>query len=334
MSIQIPTRKNFLPLLLVCVFSAIGYAIFATAPQSSRIEASPQIPAVEVANIVLKNHSVSATVQGRIVAPNKPLDLKSQTSGKIVSTHPNFIVGGTIAAGEPVLQIDQTDYLIALENAQAKLIMAQAALAIEQGQKRLAEREFALNTVQYTFDGQNKALALREPQIKQAQAEVTLAKNQLNLAQLALQRTSLSFPFKVRVLSVSAGLGEYVSQQNLLATLSRADQQWLELSIPQIYLAQIRARTADAIGSSVYFKVGNTEYTAEVISIKAELNSQSRMSGLIAQVVGDLSNQTSNPHSLIIGTHVSASIDLGIVENALALPKQLLRDPITDICIG
>lgn len=319
-------NQGLLPLLIMSVFGGVGYLILDTAPQSSRKAAEFPLPIVEVSGITFKQHDIEVAVQGRVIAAHHPIELLSQTKGVLVKTHASFIPGGIIKAGETIAQIDQTDYQLALKSAEANLSIAEAALAIEQGQKRLAERQFALNDRQFSDDGKNKALALRTPQLQQAEAEVRIAKIQLEQAQLALERTSLHLPYDVRVLSITTAVGDVVNQQNSLATFSRADKQWIELSVPQQYVNRIPVSKGSSENAAVSFQINQHKYQAEVLSIKAQLNEQSRMAGVIVQLLEGNHSSKPQPPPLIIDTHISAKLSLGKIDNVFPIPKHLVQD--------
>jgi len=320
-----PSLRFLTPFVIVTFFSLVCYAIFASPPQSHRKPAKTIAPSVEVITTSPANHNITISAQGLITAPNKALSLIPQVPGVIVKTHQNFIPGGLIPAGDIILQIEQTDFKILLSEALAKLALAKASLTIEQGQQRLAKREFSLNDTFFVDDGENKALALRMPQLKQAQAQVQLAQNAVEKAHISLQRTNLTLPYDARVLSINSTTGELINQQKPVAVLTKENERWLELKFAANNIDRVTARTLKNKGSLVTFSLNNKEYQGEVISLLADLVNSTRMSGAIV----DVKNFKQKPgekrnSSLLIGTHISASITAGKINNAYAIPREAL----------
>ncbi|MFT5758815.1 MAG: RND family efflux transporter MFP subunit [Alteromonadaceae bacterium] len=316
-------------LVIVTFFSFVCYAILSSPQQSQRKPSVAIAPSVEVISTTSRNHSVTIAAQGLIVAPNKAISLIPQVSGIITITHQNFILGGFIPAGEPIVRIEQTDYTIALDEAQAKLTLAQASLTMEQGQQRLAKKEFKLNDNKFIDDGNNKSLALRVPQLKQAQARVQLAQSEVEKARVSLKRTNLTIPYDVRILSINTTIGELINQQTAVAVLVKANKRWLALKFKAKDIDRLSARTADKKGSFVNFYLNKQTYQGEVISLLADLVSSTKMAGAIVEIIPFLSPSTMDEDAklespLLIGTHISATIAAGTINDAYAIPIEAL----------
>jgi len=313
------------PLVIITFFSFVCYAILASPEQSQRKPLVTIPPSVEVISTTSANHNVTIAAQGLIVAPNKAISLTPQVSGVIVKTHANFIVGGFIPAGESIARIEQTDYKIALDEAHAKLTLAMASLAMEQGKQRLAKKEFKLNDNKFIDDGENKALALRVPQLKQAQAQVQLAKIDVEKATISLKRTNLSLPYDVRILLINTTIGELINEQTTIAVLAKANKRWLALKFKAKDIDRLTAKTADKKGSFVSFYFNKQTYNGEVISLLADLVSSTKMAGAIVEIIPSTADKNSElESSLLIGTHVSATIAAGAINGAYAIPMSAL----------
>ncbi len=309
----------------IMLFSLALYAIFSSPPQSARAQVIRIAPSVEVITANALDHPVTITAQGLVIAPNKAISLTPQVSGLIIKTHQQFILGGLIPAGDSIIQIEQTDFKIGLNEAEAKLSLAIASLSMEQGQQRLAKKEFELNDRKFVDDGENKALALRAPQLKQAKAQVQLAKNAVTKAEISLQRTNLVLPYDARVLSITATVGEFINQQQAIAVLTKANERWLALKFPAKFIDRLTIRTPEKEGSLVSFHSNNQAYQGEVISLLADLVSATKLSGAIVNVK-KLKQTTGEDFksSLLIGTHISATITAGVINNGYAIPREAL----------
>jgi RND family efflux transporter MFP subunit len=311
------------PILIMLVFSIVAFALLNTAPISKRTPPLMATPIVESDNSIKTEHSVFISAHGRIISAHKPLTVVSLVSGIIVESHINLMEGGHISANETLLQIDQTDPKLILEEAEAKLLQAKASLAIESGQHRLAKKEFALNKFEFKDDGENKALALRLPNLQLATSEVELAEIQIKKAQINLERTKISFPFDVSILSLSANIGEFVTEQRILATISKANAFWVELYLPSKYITKIKTKSSESAGSLIILIYEQREYEAEVLSIKASLSESTQMVGIIAEIKYPIIGSNNVPQ-FVIGTQISATIDAGTIHNVIKVPRHAL----------
>jgi multidrug efflux pump subunit AcrA (membrane-fusion protein) len=325
MSLQKSNLRILSSLALITFFTFTCYAIFSSPPQSDRKPPNKIDPSVEVIKTEQTDHQVTISAQGLITASNKTITLASQVSGVIAKTHSNFIPGGLIPAGEVIVQIDQTDFEIALSDAQAKLILAKESLKLEQGQQRLAKREFALNNNMFVDDGENKALALRVPQLRKVQAQVLLAQNDVKKAEVSLQRTRLILSYDSRVLSVFKTQGELTNQQTSVGVLTKANEHWLELKFRAKNMGRLVTRTTESSGALVTFNINNKRYHGEVISLLADLVNATKMSGVIVEInMRSLIESEAANSALLIGTYISATIAAGTIHNAYAIPRESL----------
>ena len=73
-------------------------------------------------------------------------------------------------------------------------------------------------------------MVLRDPQIRQAKAQLESAKAQLAVAELNLKRTSLSLPIDVRIISKKVDLGQYVMAGTNIGTAYGTEA--VEIEVP------------------------------------------------------------------------------------------------------
>lgn len=319
--------RLLLPVGLAAGFTAISYALIASAPESKRRSTEYVAPLVEVMELRTSSHDVSVEAQGLVGAANLAVELKPQVSGRVVSIHAGFTPGGMIPAGETILQIDTSDYEIALNEAAAKLARAKAAVALEKGQQQIAREEFELLGSDFNFDDTSKALALREPQLKQFEAEEAIAQNAYDRALLELERTQVSLPYDALVLDTSAAMGGVVSSGNVVGNFARADKFWVELRVQQKYLPRLHAQTQSKAGSIVAIQSNGLEYQGEVVGIRADLVSSTRLGGAIVEVTNPLyAGGSSALPPLLIGSHVTATISAGALDNVYEIPRSALLD--------
>ena len=102
----------------------------------------------------------------------------------------------------------------------------------EEAQAEVAREEWA-----ELGNGDPNPLALREPQLAQAQAAVSAAESALEQAELNLRRTEIRAPYEGRVRAKLADLGQFVRDGTQLASLFAIDVAEVRLPIPQDQLA-------------------------------------------------------------------------------------------------
>lgn len=315
-------KGALVPVLLAIFFLAICYWLVSSAPQSKRKYPERELPKVEVMSTSMGAFDVNVEAHGQVVAAHHRISLTSQVTGQLIATHVNFRPGGFIKAGESIIQVDKTDYQLAVKETHANLVKARASVALELGQQQIAQKQFALSPPLKDQDEQRVALALRQPQLDTSQADMLIAQVEHDKAILALNRTTLSFPFDVHVIESAVSVGEVASSGMTLAKLSRADKSWVELKLQQKYLTRLRAKDNQVVGSLVTFEHNQQPFYGEVISIRADLANGTRMAGVLVEV-----NMSNRALPLILGTHVTAKIAGGVISDSMEIPRRsLLND--------
>ncbi len=307
--------------LLAGGFGLAGWQLLSSAPQSKRERPAAPVPLVDVVDSTPRDVPLQLEASGPVVSAFE-LDIRPQVGGLIVGLHPDFEPGGRIPAGEPILEIESADYQLAVDAAQAEIAKARAAIALEQGRRVVAREELKTLRGSLTIDATSEALALRKPQLRQVEAELAAAENQLKRAQLDLARTRLTLPFDLIVLSRSRVSGEVVAARELVGRVTRADEYWVELRTQPDMLGRIRARQDDRPGSRVIVRDAAATHDGEVVRIRADLAEGSRLGGIIAAVPiapGDGAR-------LLLGQYVEARIDAGTLAQVIAVPRRAVRD--------
>ncbi|WP_168171417.1 efflux RND transporter periplasmic adaptor subunit [Lacimicrobium sp. SS2-24] len=315
--------RHFIPILLLFIFSALGFLLIQSPPDTPRKLPNIRLPVVEVNPHSPSSHPISLAVSGKIIAPQKEIELSSENAGKIGKLHPHLIVGGTIPAGETIAQLEEADFLLELKSAQANLTKTNAALSVAQGNHRLAKKELALSGYLFSDDDQNKKLALRLPDLHEAEADVDIAHYKLAQAKLTLNRATINYPYDVKVTEVSTALGEYISEGKTIAKVVRTDEVWIELNIPQQYLTKINVKTEKNQGSIVTFSFNQHTFTAEVFGIHPKLRENSRLVKVIARVTP--SGKPVFP--FVINSHIEATVEFEVLKDVQRLSRQALPDP-------
>ena len=159
--------------------------------------------------------SAEVTVYGE-VRPRVQIDVISEVAGRITSVSPSFAEGGSISAGEPLITIEQRDYLLAVSEAKARVAARELELA-----QALADADVAKK--QLANEKNPSDLALKLPQIAQARAALEAAEIGLDRAQSDLERTQITLPFDARITQTSVDEGQYLGLGRTIGSVFSTD---------------------------------------------------------------------------------------------------------------
>jgi RND family efflux transporter MFP subunit len=324
--------KHIVRTLAICAIIALAamgiiYVINATEPTAQKSGATRKSAAlVKVIYPKSGDYRPVITALGT-VEPAREIQLSPRVSGQIISMAEEFIPGGFVNKGELLLEIDPADYHNNLAMRQSELHEAQAELEQELGQQRAAQQEFAL--LGEEIEEADRALILREPQIRSAQARVESAQAELDMAKLDLSRTQLRAPLDAQILSRRVNLGSQVSPGNELAQLVGVDEYWIIASIPQADLQWIQLPMAGERGATV--EITKSGIWDEGVSRKGEvkhligaLDNETRLARLLITIKDPLARHTEGP-TLLLGTVVEAHISARRLEDVFRLERIYLR---------
>ncbi len=329
-----PRWKKFagilLPFLIVGLGIAGGKYFLDTRPVPKKKAPVTLAPLVNVHTAVFAREEVSVHAMGTVV-PARETVLNPQVSGEVISVSPGFLPGGVLTKGRPLLRIDPRDYELQVREKKTALIQARAALALERGQQDVARKEWSLLRGSQSMASQDATLALREPQLAQARAEVDAALLALEQAELDLSRTSVPVPFNALVLEKNIDLGAQVSSQTSIATLVGTDAYWIETSIPRDRLAWITIpKAGKGEGSTALIGSGaaGTARTGRVIRLLGDITSEGRMARILVRVEDPLllKQKESSALPLLLGEYVRVDIAGRVLEHVAAIPRDALRD--------
>ena len=156
--------------------------------------------------------------------------LRPRVGGEVEAIADAFVPGGEVQAGDVLLRIDDADYRVLLEQRESEYQQAVAQLEIENGRQEIALRDY--RQLNKDLQPDNRALVLREPQLRSAEAVVRGAAAALEQARLDLERTNVRAPFHAQILTREVNLGSQVAAGDALARLVGVDNYWVETTIP------------------------------------------------------------------------------------------------------
>jgi RND family efflux transporter MFP subunit len=240
---------------------------------------------------------------------------------------PQFTEGGEIEPGASLLKIEDEDYRLAFS--QAKANVAEAIVGVEQA---LADADVARKQLRNTPNP--SPLALKKPQVAQAQSRLIAAQAKLEQSSLNLQRTNISLPFRGRLISTRVDVGQYVTPGTIIGRafatnvveirLPLNDSQLSALGLPIGYTAP------DGEGLNVDFsaKVAgkNQKWQGKLVRLDASIDTATRMlyaSAMVSDPYGK--NASDNGMPMAVGLFVEAKITGRELSDAHIIPRSALR---------
>jgi RND family efflux transporter MFP subunit len=316
---------------IVAAVSAVIYRIYSSEPTASRTSATKTTAMlVDVTRVQRNDFTPTITGLGE-VEPARDIVLSPRVSGRVLNIGTNFMPGALVEKGEQLVKIDPSDYKTTIKQRKSTLKQARADLDIELGRKDVAEREYKLMDTQ--LEAENKALVLREPQLKSARAAVMSAEAELEQAKLELERTSIEAPFHAQVLRRDVNDGSQVAPGQDLGRLVGVDEYWVMVTVPVDRLDRIAFPEDDA-SQGARVKIRNrtawpegTYRTGRVARLIGSVEGKTRMARVLVTVRDPLSLQddTTGP-KMMIGAIVRARITGRKLENVVHINRDYLRD--------
>ena len=318
--------RILLPLVLIAGGGAAMAYFKATAPVIDRKPPQRQVTVVQVQSIERKDTATAVSAMGTVVAARE-VTLKSRVSGEVRFVASQFVPGGIVKKDEKLLSLDPADHQLAVQKARSALEEAKAALAIEQGSQTIAREELRLLSELSANTQSGTDLALRKPQLQQAQAAVSSAEADLRIARLDLERTVIRAPFNAMILERNVNVGASVGVQESLATIVGTDEFWVEAVVPMDQLARIDFNRDGGCPATVRSQSGDGSRSGQVVRIVGKLNETSRMATVIIAVSDPFKLQTEGAADrMMIDDYVFVEMAGRTIANVVELPRAVLQD--------
>jgi RND family efflux transporter MFP subunit len=321
--------KFFLPVLVLIGAGVLIAGLLATGPKVEEEENEFPPLMVEVSEASLDERLRSSLFQGEVRAKTN-IELVTQVTGKVMSVSDKFIEGGEFAANEPILQIDDADYRVALKSAEAAVAEAKVELGIELASAETSKREW-LDLVGESIEKANP-LRLNKPQVQRSRARLDAAKAQLAQAQLDYSRTSISAPFAGRMLSKSAELGQFVSRGTSVGRVFSTDSVEIRIPMSDLQISELGLTLGQILnGNSLTAKVtmhfGGTDHHWQgyLKSVDASVDRDTRVlfGTVVVHSPFELRTKGSNP--LAPGLFVDVELNAAEKVAGVSVPRGALR---------
>ena len=326
---RVKQSKFFLPVLVVIGAAVLITGLIATGPEVEEEENEFPPLVVEVSEASLDERLRSSMFQGEVRAKTN-IELVTQVTGKVMSVSDKFIEGGKFAANEPILQIDDADYRVALKSAQASVAEAKVELDIELASAETNKREW-LDLVGESIEKANP-LRLNQPQVQRSRARLDAANAQLAQAQLDYSRTTISAPFAGRILTKAAEIGQFVSRGTSVGRVFSTDSVEIRIPMSDLQISELglnlgQILNGDSLKAKVTTRFGPRlhQWQGYLKSVDASVDRETRL--LFGTVVVDAPFELRSAKSIPLAPGLFVDVELNAAEKVagVSVPRGALR---------
>ncbi len=324
--------KRVLPVILVLALGIIiAKALISSKPKAVVKGQEDTSTLVETFRTMPVQEQIIVDAMGTVI-PARELSVSPQVSGQIVELNSNLVPGGFLKAGELIARIDDRDYDAAKKQAWAQVQDARSNLKLEQGRQVVAKREWEFMNNGREAKAEDSALALREPQLANAEARLSSANAAYKKAKLNFERTVITAPFNCVVRNKGVEVGQLVTQQSRIATLVGSDSFWVRVSVPVSHLSWIDLPDAggdNGASAFVTHSAGNgplVERAGRVIRLLSDLDPAGRMARLLIEVQDPLGLETVKNLPLMIDAYVRVRIEGKLMDDVHVVARSAVHE--------
>lgn len=288
--------------------------------------------AIAVKTMVVKSVDLAVRVESQGVAKARTrTSLVSEVSGAVLRVSDNYVVGGTFQAGDMLMALDPTDYEVALQRAEARLMSAKAAMEFERARSVQAEKEWAM-----TGRSQSEAplLALRRPYLLEAEANLLQAQSEVRQAKIKLEKTVIKAPYAGMVANKLADVGQFVTAGTRVGEAFAIDYVEVRLPLTERDLSMMGSLLSQNLTDKTVLLSGavdgiNTSWQAAIVrseGVVSELNRAQYLVARLADPYGLKVDQGNKSVPLRVGTFVKASIEGKVLKDVFQIPRSALLE--------
>ena len=326
------------------VSAALFLAVVMNLLKPDAVKAPEPEAAMAVKTEVVNSARLEMRVESQgIVAPRTRTTLISEVSGAVLDVSDAFVVGGTFKTGDMLLTLDPTDYQVALQRAEAKLISFKALMELEKARSVQAEKEWGMT-------GRPKSeaplLALRKPYLLEAQANLLQAEAEVRQAKVKLGKTIIKAPYAGMVSKKLADIGQFVTTGTRIGETFAIDFVEIRLPLTEKDLTMMEGLSSKATlaGTGVILSGTvdgmNSSWPAVIERSEGVVDQLNRSQYIVARVPDPygvnrtaVKEQTASTvitdkkqGPLRVGTFVKASIQGKVLNDVFKIPRSALLE--------
>ena len=313
------------------VLAALFLAVMMNVLQPDAEKTSEPEAAIAVKTEIVNRAQLAMHVESQgIVAPRTRTRIISEVSGLVLDVADAFVVGGTFKAGDMLLKLDPTDYEVALQRAEAKVISFKALMELENARSVQAEKEWGM-TGRPTSEA--PLLALRRPYLLEAEANLLQAKAEVRQAEIKLSKTIIRASYAGMVSEKLADIGQFVTMGTAIGETFAID--FVEIRLP---LSEKDLTMMDGLSSQVELRKKQITLTGTVDGIvtswlatlarsEGVVDELNRSQYIVARVADPYGLDDSDRQvPLRVGTFVKASIQGKVLKDVFKVPRSALLE--------
>ena len=315
-----------MPVLILVAGGGAFALLDAAKPEPEKKTEEPRPLSVYIEPVNKADISLLVSSEGE-VRPRTQVTIVAQVAGRVVSVSSEFTEGGVVKPGATLLQIEDTDYKLAL--AQAQSAVAEAEVGIQEAE---AGADVARKQLR---DARNASpLALKKPQVARARALLVSAQSALSQAELNLSRTKISLPFRGRLSEKNVNVGQYVSPGTPIGQAFSTDYVEVRLPLDDTQLASLDLPIGFIAARDQVIKVNLSATVAgkvqlwegRLVRLDASIDSQTRtLYGQVEVASPYAENVSQFKMPLAVGLYVNAEIEGRSIANATVISREGLR---------
>lgn len=324
-------KSKLLAIVILIGSIAIGFYMNSLRGAPPKVPAPEPAIAVKTQKLYKRDVELSIITHGT-VQPSTRTTLISEVTGTVVRISDQFVVGGIFVKGDTLMQLDTADYDVALQRAKAKLISAQAQLELEHARVFQAKKEWEITG---RPNSEAPPLALRQPFLLEAQANILEAEAEVQYATIKLNQTTVRAPYSGMVSRKLVGMGQYVTQGSPVAELFATDFSEVRLPLTDRDLSTMGNITEGIISKRSVVELRgsingvNAQWSGQIVRSEGVVDQSNRAQYIVVQVDDPYNlksqNNKSNSSPLLVGTFVEATLPGKLLKEVFLLPAGGLR---------
>lgn len=276
---------------------------------------------VKTLSIEQKDYQIQLPTRG-LTYPLESTELSSENSGVIQTVLDRFNTGNFVRKGELLIQLDDTDYLLQLAEAEAQVAQAEAVLSQEEARSKQAE----LNWRDIGYTTPPGDLVLRKPQLKEASARLVASKASLEQAKRALARADIVAPYDGVIQERTVSIGTRLNAGQSIGVILSSEACLIKLPISANNLHLLNSPFKGAKVSFTNPLQPNDKWVGSLIAQETSVEEATKQPLFIARIEDPFSLSSEQP-SLQIGQPLEAKVMGKTLPAVFTVPKTAMRAP-------
>ncbi|ARN57390.1 efflux RND transporter periplasmic adaptor subunit [Sedimentisphaera salicampi] len=328
-----------LPLLIIAGGLLIAKYQLDNKPEAKKRKPEKQARLVTAESFRKGDYPAEVRAMGT-AQPARTVSLRPEVSGKVEWIADRLIPGSFVQSGSELVHIEKTDYLSDLEKAQSALSSAKADLEIQKGNVRAARSDYEM--MGEKLSEEDKALVLKKPQLRKAEANVKSAEAALARAKKNYERCVIKAPFDARINEKNVELGELANASAGVLELVGTEAAWIEVLVPEKQLKWIELPQKSGNEGSKVKIYNDSVWPADafregsVLRLIGTLEKNGRMARVLVEAEDPfcLNEQNKGGEEILFGAYLRCRIHGRTIEDVFRLKRRYIHDNNTLWVVG